>query len=1103
MKHLRKILVCLLLVMSCALLFTACGSDVSLSFERKDLPQTTFVQGQPLDLSAGTLTVSDANGNTKVPLDDAGVTVTGFDSAVLGEQTLTISYRGAQTALKVTVVPRIATDGVDTNYFVGEPCNRERGTLVITENNGVSFTVPFSDEHVTVEEFDSSAEGEKQFKVRYQSGDKDYSDRISVHFFAADDAKFFAPRKTAYQSHEALDVTDGYFSFSANNGELKRIVNLTADMVSGFDPSRATEANRTTPLEQTLTVQYGGVTDSFKIKITYSKVTAFQKTAEKLAKYDFTQSVPAIAAEDGEEALSAVEDYLSLSKTDADYLTAAEIDAVVLPAAAYAFPLWRSEAEKYKSIFTVSNNDLVLNEEVTYAEAKDLYEELDSADFPLNFYGYALADILDNFGNHAMGEGTVEEYLGGFSRPDYFFGFQARLEIMIFVYESMKDIPENWEVSQLGTYAAKMNAVVEKVGDAQLGYSFPRNTYGVASSWRTKNDIFDILYSYYSRLDDQDAISILKEAYLPGRLEKLYEDLVDEMFLMQMISGGYIVDSTFLLYDYNDIMAFAAEIAASSGLEKNLYEQLTFDDLLYQDNKSIPVKFSELLDFLRTGAGGVYDMYYAYLGVDEFKAFIEDYLSLYGEYCAEADEAGEERTFPFKTDAVFEQKVKTMLDEYVAMAPSMQYGVLITLNPLYQSRPGAPEVVFGDDEDSRTFFSQALLAYADALPEYARDIYRDLLLALEHYARRNAIDTELASFRESIAAAELAYDALTPAQQEEFDGLLGTFYTKYTEIETRVESKVEDEQETFVHDIDFTSDEWKDTEWGGVFEDLNNMIVNAYMAYSTIAQTGQPMYPLLFSAYEYAESLADYIIENAPAEVVSAYYHQKFYVSISILETYQWTMDYALYYVRSMYTYIMRNLTYDDQVIWDYYTAHPVLKEFMLKAAAPMWAFQWWFQRSAAWNPDQALQDLKKGDRNQLYGTAEMRQSLLDAMKLYRGFTIEEKEFYQSMDSAYYSFYFTMMTYAFDALPTDAAFDAAEQVIDLEDSFVTYMIDPKGKYDDGTPHVEDLKSCAKRMKELYAALEGDDKDAFDASFGEMYNYYIGEYDKLGLPEPVE
>ena len=73
-----------------------------------------------------------------------------------------------------------------------------------------------------------------------------------------------APTKTSYFIGQELDVTGGTITVSYEFGEDKT-VDITADMVSGFDNTK--EGN------QTLTVTYGGLTDTFDVTFSEAKIT--------------------------------------------------------------------------------------------------------------------------------------------------------------------------------------------------------------------------------------------------------------------------------------------------------------------------------------------------------------------------------------------------------------------------------------------------------------------------------------------------------------------------------------------------------------------------------------------------------------------------------------------------------------------------------------------------------------------------------------------------------------------------------------------------------------------------------------------------------------
>ena len=99
----------LILCISALLMLSGCGgSEVTEAYiTNSNLPRTTYVEGQDLDLSEGYLTVVRGGEETNIPFSAEGIAVSGYDKNTLGEQTVTVSYGEAVTTFTVKVVPRI------------------------------------------------------------------------------------------------------------------------------------------------------------------------------------------------------------------------------------------------------------------------------------------------------------------------------------------------------------------------------------------------------------------------------------------------------------------------------------------------------------------------------------------------------------------------------------------------------------------------------------------------------------------------------------------------------------------------------------------------------------------------------------------------------------------------------------------------------------------------------------------------------------------------------------------------------------------------------------------------------------------------------------
>ena len=109
MKRFKVIAVAMLLAAVAALSFTACSSVKSIAIA--EMPRTTFVQGQELDLSGGKLAVT-GKGTEQIDLNSADVSVSGYDKNTLGVQELTVKYKGKTVPLTVTVIARLTTVSV-------------------------------------------------------------------------------------------------------------------------------------------------------------------------------------------------------------------------------------------------------------------------------------------------------------------------------------------------------------------------------------------------------------------------------------------------------------------------------------------------------------------------------------------------------------------------------------------------------------------------------------------------------------------------------------------------------------------------------------------------------------------------------------------------------------------------------------------------------------------------------------------------------------------------------------------------------------------------------------------------------------------------------
>ena len=157
MNKFTKIALLMLLVLASVFMMVACNDDGegvngTLTVKESAMPQLTYVQGEELDFSNGTLVLTTDAGAEEIAMNDEGVTVSGYDKNTLGEQTVTVTYKGCSTQLTVTVVERMKAEEAVNAYLVGDSLDMSKGRLKITRNDGTTFTAIFNSDKVSVQE---------------------------------------------------------------------------------------------------------------------------------------------------------------------------------------------------------------------------------------------------------------------------------------------------------------------------------------------------------------------------------------------------------------------------------------------------------------------------------------------------------------------------------------------------------------------------------------------------------------------------------------------------------------------------------------------------------------------------------------------------------------------------------------------------------------------------------------------------------------------------------------------------------------------------------------------------------------------------------------
>ena len=220
----------------------------------------SYIEGQALDLTGGKLQiiyVSEDNYTEEIPLDSS--MITGFDPYVIGIQNVAVNYESKSVTFVVRVVAKslanikITKKPDKLTYLEGDEFDVEGMVVTAYYNNDTSEIVSGYE----ISGYDSLP-GIKTITVTYNG--KTATFEVTVQAKSLESIKVTTPPdKTEYlEGKDELDVTGGKLTLNYNNGTSEEL-ELTAEMVSDFDNTKAGE--------QVITVNYGGLSDTFNVTI--------------------------------------------------------------------------------------------------------------------------------------------------------------------------------------------------------------------------------------------------------------------------------------------------------------------------------------------------------------------------------------------------------------------------------------------------------------------------------------------------------------------------------------------------------------------------------------------------------------------------------------------------------------------------------------------------------------------------------------------------------------------------------------------------------------------------------------------------------------------
>lgn len=1036
MKKMTKMVLLLLLIVASVMMVTACDDKPGniqggqISVEESGMPQTVFVLGEELDLSNGVLTVKNGDQTEEIALNAEGITVTGYDKNKLGEQTITITYGGSSTELKITVVERMQMVEHVTDYLVGDVLDTSVGRLKITRNDGSNYTVLLGSDGVEISGFDSSKAGAQNVTVKYE----DYTCQFAVNVHAVENVEFHAPKKLNYNSHDAgLDLTDGYFTLSANGGALTKTVVLTEDMVTGFDLSAVNSSN--SPLTQNLSVSYGGQAYQYEIKLVYTNISLFKEQAAAFANMDWSNgNVPEYTDEMGEKALELMEIFLDLSKADWTHIPMEESINVARVALMYGMDRMDPDFIALEGAFTITGGALEFTCESREAVERAL-EVLENEDGEIYRISPILVGVTEVF---AEEEVVSEMYFADFNLlpVEIYEELVDVFEHMLDVHDALLDIPEDWQEVGVETYADEIEAFYAAIFGGEYVDSGMAYIYSYVSNWRTTGDAFDILYHYYYGKGDQEALNALAKVNLPTSLSELAYHITEMLSQIDLIGGYGQMDTTLMMYHYYSAVHLSEQLKnGDDEMARNLYYALPVNALMGMDESTL-FDFDMLLEYIKIN--GFYQFSGGLLGIDAYHELMDAYMAFIMNIL---DDDTYEYSDRYNAD------LEAIFDMFINLRPTQQYYFLNTLNAYYSM--SVPPLAFddtGEFAELMTLFTTRIHEYYRANLPDASDAYTDLMIAIEIYAQRSIYENWVDAFNGRMAAVDEAYQAMNADEKAAFDRYLGKAYSKYTQIRERYAGQ------TAFTDLG---------EWADEFAALDEALLNVEIAASYIQQ-GYPMYSMFLSAYERAQVIANNILENAPEHILEAYNFEDRsgldengeVPEGAVLSSYEYLMaTYRTMYVNYLLT-AMRSSIYDGYITSD-------IPGFLNQTYDVSWTY--------IHNEDNLPEAYDKA-------------KVLAAMKTFSQLTLDEQVLFVLLEGEQGSYY-TALDEFLKLNYTDAAYDLGAKLLELEQTYIMY------RYTQSEEDLALLQTQCADVKAMHEALSAEDLASF-ADFEELYSFYV-------------
>ena len=221
--------------------------------------KTEYIEGQPLDIS-NLKVIALYNDGTSEVIDASMDMISGYDANVIGKQIITVTYKGKTTTFEINVKAKSVTKIEVTSpnkleYIEGQGLDLSGGKVKVFYDNGTSEEISLTDDMISG--YDASIVGKQTIIVTYQGKTATFDVNVIEKVITKIEMNSL-PNKVNYLVDQKFEINGATIKVYYNDGS-EEIVNVDSNMFNV--PNMSKIGN------QTIIVNYGGLTTSFEILI--------------------------------------------------------------------------------------------------------------------------------------------------------------------------------------------------------------------------------------------------------------------------------------------------------------------------------------------------------------------------------------------------------------------------------------------------------------------------------------------------------------------------------------------------------------------------------------------------------------------------------------------------------------------------------------------------------------------------------------------------------------------------------------------------------------------------------------------------------------------